>query len=51
MTSNDLFSKYKNELNNIVIIITHQKNNTSNKISNYLSMNKIIKRKIFKFKY
>tara|TARA_A100001011_G_scaffold400618_1_gene516867 strand:- start:2461 stop:3762 length:1302 start_codon:yes stop_codon:yes gene_type:complete len=51
MTSNDLFSKYKNELNNIVIIITHQKNNTSNKISNYLSMNKIIKRKIFKVKY
>ena len=51
MTSNDLFLKYKNELNNIVIIITHQKNNTSNKISKYLSMNKIIKRKIFRVKY
>ncbi len=51
MTSNDLFLKYKNELNNVVIIITHQKNNTSNKISKYLSMNKIIKRKIFRVKY
>tara|TARA_Y100001958_G_C21190711_1_gene518928 strand:- start:82 stop:1383 length:1302 start_codon:yes stop_codon:yes gene_type:complete len=51
MTSNDLFSKFKKNLENIVIIITHQKINTSNKIFNYLSMNKIDKRKIFKIKY
>tara|TARA_Y100000590_G_C15683322_1_gene1000632 strand:+ start:87 stop:1388 length:1302 start_codon:yes stop_codon:yes gene_type:complete len=51
MTSNDLFKKFKNKLNNIVIIITHQKINTSNKISNYLSMNQILKKKIFKVKY
>ena len=51
MTSNDLFTKFKDSLNDIVIIITHQKINTSNKIFNYLSMNKIVKRKIFKIKY
>lgn len=51
MTSKDLFTEFKKKLNNIVIIITHQKINTSNKISNYLSVNKIQKRKIFKIKY
>ena len=49
--SKSLFWKYRKNLKNLIIIITHQKTNTFKKISNFLSKNKILKSKIYYIKY
>tara|TARA_B100001063_G_scaffold124788_1_gene116633 strand:- start:3566 stop:4867 length:1302 start_codon:yes stop_codon:yes gene_type:complete len=51
MSSNDLFKEYRINEKNTVVIITHQKTNTSKKITNFLINNKINKNKIFTIKF
>ena len=46
-----ILKKYKSQLKNIVIIITHQKTNTIKKITKFLIDNKISKNKIYSVKY